>query len=471
MRATVQVIPPTGNGQHVTLEMLEKALADKKIVHGIDREALQRIVDTHAYVKAITVANGDAPENGTDAQIVYHYAKLVTRQDAALDNLAAHVDYREVGKVISADPDVLLLEKIPPTEGKPGKTIVGKPIRQVKGKDLRIRAGKGVSVDPDGLRWRSEIAGQVIFRNDQISVENMLELENVDAESGNVHFKGTVIVKGIVEDGFVVESAADIRVMGSVGAAKLTAKGVVVIVGGVFGKGQAEIESTEASVYVRFAQDAKLRAADSIHVEEYARNSAMRAGRAIHVVNENHSRGRILGGSASAMEEIHCNNIGGEMEIPTRIMVGVSKEDLDRIAALEANAERRRQNLESLRKSLFLAQRQKLRGGGRPDERRDELYRRVLQMMARLRVQARQEGAELANLYRSSYVQKRGYVHVVNQVFSNVEINIQLATLTVRKTQMFVSFTNQEGEVVILPFVEHAHGSGEADKGRSPAGS
>jgi hypothetical protein len=56
-------------------------------------------------------------------------------------------------------------------------------------------------------------------------------------------------------------------------------------------------------------------------------------------------------------------------------------------------------------------------------------------------------------------------------VFSNVEINIQLATLTVRKTQMFVSFTNQEGEVVILPFVEHAHGSGEADKGRSPAGS
>jgi uncharacterized protein (DUF342 family) len=454
MRATVQVIPPTGNGQHVTLDMLKKALADKKITQGIDEAALQRIVEQKIYIKAVTVAAGDEPVNGVDAQIIYHYDKFLKKQDTSVDSLT-HIDYKEISKIISTDADQLLLEKIPPTDGKAGRTILGKAVRQVKGKDLRIRAGKGVRVDETGLKWFSEIAGQVTFRSDQISVENVLELENIDAESGNIHFKGTVVVKGIVEDGFTVESTADVRVMGSVGASRIRAHGTVTIVGGVFGKGSAEVDSSEGSIYVKFAQDARLRAAGTIYVEEYSRNSNLRAGKAIHVVNEHPNRGRILGGSASAMDEIRCNNIGGEMEIPTKIMVGVSKEDIDRMNALEAAIEKRFQAADGLRKSLFLAQRQKQRLGKRFDDHKEDTYQRILTTMASARAAAAADITELAMLYRNAYVHSKCFLHVPHQIFANVEINIQLATLTVKKAISCASLTNNDGEVAILPLMEH----------------
>ncbi|MDP8224918.1 MAG: FapA family protein [Candidatus Lernaella stagnicola] len=464
LRATVQVIPPTGNGQHVNIEKLRKALADKKVIHGIDEEALARIVAERSYAQVLTVAHGDVPQDGLDAQLVYHYDKLIERQDSSLDNLG-QVNYKELGNIISADPETLLLEKIPPTEGEPGQTVTGKPIRQIKGKDLKIRCGKGVRVDPSGLKWFSEIAGQVIYRNDQISIENVLEVENVDSETGNVHFKGTVIVKGIVEDGFVIDTTADIRIMGSVGAAKLTARGDIAVVGGVFGKGQAVITTTEGSIYVRFSQDARLRAARHIVIEEYSRNSTLRAGHTIHVVNQNPNRGRILGGSASAIDEIHANNIGGEMEIATRIMVGISKEDVDRINELETAIQKRFENLEKLNKSVFIIQREKAAKGVQLDERRQEIYTRLLDLLTALRENARYGILELVELYRSVYAHRKSYLHVNNQIFPNVDINIQLATMVVRKPITFASLSNNENEVNVMPFRDHDNVNSETDEG------
>ena len=463
LRVTVQVIPPNGNGEHVSVDMLKKALADKKIEYGIDEKALERIAVEHLYLKTITVAVGDEPEDGVDAQLIYHYDKAIKRQDRSIDNLS-QIDYKELGNIANTDSDVLLLERIPPTDGKTGKTVLGKDIRQVKGKDLRIRTGKGVRSDDDALKWYSEIAGQVVFRNDQVSVENVLEVENVDAETGNIHFKGTVIVKGIVEDNFVIDSTVDIRVMGSVGAAKLTAKGDIAVVGGIFGKGLAEIRSTEGSVYAHFSQDAKVFAAKDITIGEYVRSSTLRAGRTIHVVSKNVSRGRILGGNASATDEIHANNIGGEMEIATSVMVGVSKEDIDRIAELEAAGRQQVENLDNLCKSVFFIQREKARSGGRLDKGRQEICQRLLATLAQIQKDAHANMAELSALYRSVYIHKKGYLHVGNQIFPNVEINIQLATMVVRKPIKYASLSNNEGQVHIMPFMDHDNVDAETDK-------
>ncbi|NLH51138.1 MAG: DUF342 domain-containing protein [Myxococcales bacterium] len=463
MRATVQVIPPTGTGNHITVEMLKKSIADKKIVHGIDEEALQKIVLEKQYMKPVTVAVGDEPQNGIDAQLVYHFDKFIHRQDTSIDNFN-RVDFKELSKIINTEPDEMLLEKIPPTDGTPGRTITGKVIRQVKGKDLRIRAGKGVRMDEAGLKWYSEIAGQVIYRNDQISVENIIELENINSETGNIRFKGTVVVKGIVEDGFVIDSTADVRIMGSVGASQVKALGEIAIVGGVFGKGHAKVESKEGNIYAKFTQDADLRAAKNIFIEEYSRNSTLRAGKSIHVVNENPNRGRILGGNASATEEIHCNNIGGEMEIPTKIMVGVSKEDLDRIAELEGVVEKRFNTLDQLRKSLFFIQREKGRLGGKLDQDREELYQRLLLTMTKMRLTAMNEAIELTALYESVYINKKSHLHIVNQLFPNVEVNIQLASMNVKKAITYATLTNNDGNIDVLPFMDHEHVLAQTDK-------
>jgi uncharacterized protein len=463
MRATVQVIPPTGEAAHVDNPMLRAAIAAKKITFGIDEEALAKIVAERLYGKVVTIARGEEPTNGNDATLVFHYDKFLHRQDKSMDNLG-QVDYKELDKIINTDPGQLLLEKTPPTEGTPGQTIAGKKVRQVRGKDVRLRARKGVRVEGDGTKFFSETSGQVVFRNDQISVENAVEFENVDAETGNIHFKGAVIVKGNVEDGFVVESTADVRVKGTVGAAKIIAVGDVAIMGGVFGKGHAEIVSTEGTVYVKFSQDAKIRAAKDIVIDEYARNSDLRAGERLNVVNENELRGRILGGSASAAEEIHCNNLGSDMEIATRVAVGVSKEDLDRISELERGIKKRFENLSNLTKSVFILQREKAKTG-KLDERKFDINERLLETLRRMRSVAEVEIIELSGLFQG-FSGKKSYLHVKNRISPNVEIHLQMAQMVVRKAISFATLCNEENEVHVKPYMQTHE---KADDGNDPA--
>lgn len=458
MRATIQVTPPVGAGTPVNEDLIRKALNERKVTFGIDEEKLQQIIDEQIYVQTLTIAEGEPPENGSDAQLIYHFDKLVERQDYSLDNLG-QVDWKELGNIINTTPDVLLLEKIPPTEGKPGTTVTGKRVRQTKGRDLRIRAGKGVRVDESGLKWFSEIAGHVIFRNDQISVENIIEFEDVNTSTGNVHFNGTVIVKGIVEDGFTVDSTADIRIQGNVGASKLMAKGDIAIVGGVFGKKQALIQTDEGTIYSRFTQDAKLLSGADIVIDEYARNSELKARSAIRILNENPDRGCIIGGSASALEEVNVNNVGNEMELHTRVAVGISKEEIERTSTLEANVKKSLENLDNLRKSMFILHREKVRNRGQLDRRKKELYERFLAMLDRLRVNNLSDINELLRLYLNAYGQKKSYLHVNKVIYPNVEVNVKNATMDVKKQIDFATLTENEGEVVILPYMGRDDGN------------
>lgn len=462
MRVTVQVIPPMGSGEHVFKEMLLKVLKDKKITYGIDEEMLDAIVQEKRYMQVITVARGKEPIDGRDASLIFHYQKFIVKQDTSPDSLV-RVDYKELGRIINVKADTLLLEKIPPTEGEAGVTVLNKKIRQVKGKDLRIRAGKGVQADESGLCWYSQIDGCVVFRNDQVSVENLIQLEDINSETGNIRFNGSVIVKGIVEDGFKVIATADIRILGSVGASVIKATGDVYIAGGVFGKTQAVIESEEGSVSLRFVQDARVRAAKHIVVDEYSRNSHLRAGKTIHIINENPNRGQILSGSASAVEEIHCNNIGGEMEIATRVMVGVSKEDLDRIAELELRIEKRLINLDNLRKSLYLLVREKRSGGGQLNPHKADLHNKLLATMDKVRQEGQTEARELTGLFRNAFTHKKCHLHVNKQIYPNVEINIQLATMSVGQVVNYATLSNDEGEIRILPYMEHQHAPHQAE--------
>lgn len=451
MRVIVHLTPPVGDGDHVTLESLGAALTAKGVTYGIDRAALNRIVAEKLYGRAITVANGTPPQNGVDAQLVFHYDRPVVKQDRSLDNMG-RIDYHELNKIINTDADQRLLEKIPATEGQPGKTVKGRDVKQIVGRDLLIRAGGGVRKSDDGCQWFSTVSGQVLFRNNQLRVENVLRLDDVNAETGNVRFRGTVIVNGVVEDGFTVESAAGVQVLGSVGGAKIIAVGDVSILGGIFGKNHAEILSTEGSIIARFSQDARLVAAADIIIDEYAKNSQLRAGNIIQLQNENKTRGRLLGGTASAGRAVYCNNVGSELEIRTRVMVGISKEDLDRIGQLEKLAATRLDQLDNLQKSLLLLERENQAAHGKLDEHKREIYAKLLGGLTRLRVDAQSGIAELSDLYRAAAGEKKGFLHVEGRLHPNVEVHIRLAVLEVKKAIDFCTLTNSEGEIGILPF-------------------
>ena len=445
LRATIQIFPHVGDGQEVTVDMVKAALEKAKVSFGVDEDAITQTVEDHIYMKPVQVARGIPATDGQDAQIVYHYSKHIQKQDRSVTNLD-RIDYKEMNAIINVRAEDLLIEKIPATMGSEGQAVTGRVIRQNKGKDLKLRSRNGVKLSEDGLRFYAEIDGQVTFRNNEVKVEPVYEAEAVDATTGNVRFIGSVIIKTIVEDGYVIESSGDVKIAGSVGAANIVSESDITIAGGVLGGGNCRIESKNGTVYCKFIQDAVVIAKSNIIVEEYVKNSKLQSGGNIEVLSENMERGFIIGGKTSAVDKIECNNIGSPAGIRTEIQAGFDGRMLDQMIATQKEFYDNGKRISEL--SKLLQKIQAIRHAGSAlDEKKKELFLNLLKAL----IQTRLDNYKQLEVYHESLLQLRAdtsaKVRVKNQCYPNVSIFLNGAHLENHKQVSNVLFKNKDGLV------------------------
>ena len=447
LAATIHVFPPLEEGADITEEMIRKALADNKITFGIIDAVIGRIVAQKEYNKVFHIAEGKPPIDGQDAQLIFHYS-LKTNLNTSKDSLSEKIDYRELYKIINCKKGDLLLEKIPCTEGEAGVTVTGKAIRQVRGKDIRIRAAKGAQADPTGLKYYAILDGQVIFRSNTIQVEDVYQAENVDASVGNIHFNGSVIISGIVEDHYMIEAQGDVRIAGGVGAVNISANGNITIAGGIFGGNACKITSTNGNVYTKFAQDAVIEASGDIFIEDYARSCILSAGGEICVINDNPKRGHIMGGKYSAFKSIICNLVGSEAETLTELYIGIGVKMLEEISYLERNILELRYNFENLKKSSVLLQDMLRKNGGLPKEK-NEMLHKILSTLPSIRSQCDEKLHRLHEIFAMTYRKTDGFVKVKEKAFPNVKITIHDFSLSLTSPSISTVFKEKNGRIVM----------------------
>jgi uncharacterized protein len=437
LRATVQVFPPVGDGDHITLEMIQQALADKKISHGIDEEAVEKIVVERIYMKSVQIAKGTPAVDGHDAQLFFHYSKNREVQDRSLDNLE-RINLKEHDNIINVNADLLLIEKTPATKGEPGKIVTGKSIPQLRGKDIRLRAGKGVKADETGLLFHSTMPGQVIFRNNQIRIEDVYEVEDVDASTGNIHFKGSVIISGLVNDGYLVESDSEIRITGTVGDAQIHADGDIIIAGGVFGSGECEIVSKNGSIFAKFAHNAKFSAAENIIIEDYTKECDLTAGKVIKFTSDTPNRGFMQGGRAVAAEEFFAQAIGSEIETKTFVGVGVDSGTTTAIAKDEIwIADMQKKFGEALKNIHFL---QSLRERDKLDDGKQKLLDKLIVGFSKIRNAIEPRVQEYHQTIRKTIGVSKGKITAMQSVHPGVKLKVGGETIIISKIVQAVTY-------------------------------
>ena len=88
-----------------------------------------------------------------------------------------------------------LAEYIPPTKGVFGYDVRGKLLVPKPGKPKTKLRGKGFTVSEDGYTYYSAIDGKVEYRNTDLNVIGVLQIEgDVDLNIGNVDFNGDVFL-------------------------------------------------------------------------------------------------------------------------------------------------------------------------------------------------------------------------------------------------------------------------------------
>lgn len=206
-------------------EILEE-LKEAKIVYGIDKEAINKLIKQPE--KEILIARGKEVQKGTDGYIEYlFYSK---QQEKNLQDINTRVDFKALKEIPSVKKGDIIARRTPPIPGKEGMDIYGNPIKVPNIKDPIFTAGNNVEVGQDGLQAITLVDGKPTLKGNVLQVFSLHEVfGDVDIKSGNIDFFGDVVIKGNVKEGMRVKAGHNIEIYGSISGTHLEAGGEIQI--------------------------------------------------------------------------------------------------------------------------------------------------------------------------------------------------------------------------------------------------
>ena len=311
-------------------EELHDILNEHGIVHGIREKTLHEItLGLHDY-EEVLIAAGTASKDGHDGFFEYHFNPRPATKPIVLPD--GSVDYNVLGKIELVVRDQLLVTYHPAVSSKPGMDILGNRIDAHNGVDLPPLQCKNCELDANQYEYYATAEGNVTVEDNLLAVTPLYVIEgDLDAATGDVDFRGDVLVQGNVFAGVTVKTTGNITVNGHVEHANLYAGKDVLLKNGMQGSGLGKIHA-KRNVLAKFLEQTQVYAGNEINTGALL-NCEVESGHTIVVTGK---RGTIIGGTACAAEQITAASLGNRVGVNTRLIVGLEKnfkfmmEDLDR---------------------------------------------------------------------------------------------------------------------------------------------
>jgi len=331
-------------GCNVTPELLNVWLEEAGVTEGIratDMERMVALVQLGEHKRGVyVVAAGTPPVNGEDGkvEILVDLERRAgkTREDGS-------IDYRETNFA----PNVLEEQKVarvtPPTRGVNGKNVRGEEVAARDGEAVELKAGARVRMEEDdeGVRtYLAEAEGALKYVPGEVAVVETLIIDgDVGFDTGNLQFKGEIVVKGNVGSGFSVKAGGDVAVHGSVDAAAVIACGGNVSVGyGILGRKTKVV--AVGDVRAQFIQEARVRAGHDLKLGNYAHQGLLQAGNRVLVNKGKGTRGgSLVGGECWGLRGVHCHLAGSQTYARTELVAGADPEQAAQLDKLNRKLE------------------------------------------------------------------------------------------------------------------------------------
>lgn len=220
-----------------TLAEILHGLSGKNITFGIKHSEINAVLAGKEDSRLL-IAEGEAPGETVNDRVELKFN--AGQEEQRINDTGQKVNFRDLVEILSVEPGTLLAEKFVGVQGKPGRKVNGNMIFPPKPVACDIIAGKGVEVTPDGSKVISKISGRPIAkklgRGYVIDVDPVLHKKgDIDIQSGNIRFKGDVVVHGNVCEGMTVQAAGRINVLGMIFGSQIAAQGDIAAVQNITG--------------------------------------------------------------------------------------------------------------------------------------------------------------------------------------------------------------------------------------------
>lgn len=395
-------------------------MENQGISYGIKYDAIEKALEKDEEVKSLTIAEGDVPEKGKDAKLVW-YIKSDHEYKPSIDN-DGKADYWSHKKISQLEKGDEIVTKLPPTKGTPGKTVTGEQVIE-KGKDINLPQGENVVVSDDGLTLRAEISGHLEYKNGKIVISRTYMINgDVDFSTGDIKYKGKVHISGDVRSGFKVEADDSIIVEGNVEAAHIYSRhGDIHVNLGIVGKGRANILAG-GNLHCGYIQAAKVNVSKNIYIKHYAINSEIYAGNKI-LANKN--EGLLRGGKIYSEEGVEAIQIGSEKHIATELGIDFNFPQFNaQIQKLSKTAKSKESELELVSKKIKFLNLLNERIDKLSDEKRGE-YKELIYRAKNLKEELNSIQQQKENLLsRTDKDFKKKSIIIKDTIYQGVQINM-----------------------------------------------
>jgi hypothetical protein len=319
------MLPPLALDDEYTKAEVMEALAAKRVKIGVDEEKVDRMLSERIYGREELVAVGTPAVEGVDGFFEYNFNtefdnKPKERPDGSVDYWSIHaVEIVEAGQVIAVYHE--------PVDGSHGMTVAGKLVMTKRGRPLPPLTGKGFERSGDGQIYTASLTGKIEFNNNRIQILPVYEIYgNVDLKTGNIDFRGDVLVHGNVISGTSIKATGSITIDGTAEACAIEAGKDVILRGGFLGAYKGTIRSN-GNVYAKFLEYAEVDVEGFIEADS-ALDCNISCKDKIYMKGK---RAAIVGGDVYGVRGVEAFCLGNENELKTKVKAGTLKETLQEI--------------------------------------------------------------------------------------------------------------------------------------------
>lgn len=225
--------------------------------------------------------------------------------------------YEHSGLIVAKESDTLGVHHSP-TEGKPGRNVLGRSIEPQPVNDVNLTPGKNVKLLPDGKTFVAECDGMPVIQNDVLNIDPVLTIDGaVDFSTGNVQYGGDVNIAGDVKDLFAVTAEGDINIGGTVEAASIECGGSLAVKRGVTGKEKGVLK-VKGNLSAKYLSNVDVWVGGDIEIGSEIVNTNLNCRGKITL-----AKGAIHGGQVTAAGSIESPSIGSTAGVRTIVRVGI----------------------------------------------------------------------------------------------------------------------------------------------------
>ena len=261
----------------------------------------------------------------------------------------APINYYSANSIVTIDANEEIGRITPPSPGVQGRDVFGKEIipRLMTGNPILL--GNGLrNADYSKEVVVTETAGRLEQDGQKLSMKEVLQINgDIDFSAGNVDSVIDVNISGEVKPKFTVKTTKSITIGGAVETAELNAGMDIQIRGGLFGRDSAYVVCAGQNIAVSICDGARIVAGGDLCVTKEIINSHIDVAGELKI-----EHGSIIGGELHARAGAKIRNAGSELNVVTRLSVGVDGAVLYRSQQMEAQIRKQRDQAAQIQKMV-----------------------------------------------------------------------------------------------------------------------